>query len=146
MFEITVGVYTGERAVLDKWNKTGSRLTLTGSVRGDIDLVSPSVKVNRNLLPFYNYAYIPEFSGYYYITEINDYTRDISIITLKRDPLQTFAAGIKASPAIAARASDNHVNADYPDGKYKVLQSHDTSVINIGNLGLANTVILGFIK
>jgi hypothetical protein len=144
--QITLGVYTGERAVLDKWSKTGSKITIAGSVRGGIDAVTPIVTVNRQILPFYNYAYIDTYDSYYYITDLQNNTRDITDIVLSRDPLQTFAAGIKASPAIAARASDNHVNADYPDGKYKVLQSHDTSVINIGNLGLANTVILGFIK
>lgn len=146
VMNITLGVYTGERAVLDKWAHTSNKLTIAGSVRGGIDAVTPIVTVNRQILPFFNYAYIDTYDSYYYITELQNNTRDITDIVLSRDPLQTFAAGIKASPAIAARASDNHVNADYPDGMYKTLQSHDTSVYRLGNLGQSSIIIFGFVK
>lgn len=144
--QITIGVYTGKRAVLDKWARTSSKLTIAGSVRGGIDAVTPIVTVNRQILPFYNYAYIDTYDSYYYITDLQNNTRDITDIVLSRDPLQTFAAGIKASPAIAARASDDHVNADYPDSRYKTLQSNDTSIISIGNFGVSHEIVLGFIE
>lgn len=144
--QITIGVYTGKRAVLDKWARTSSKLTIAGSVRGGIDAVTPIVTVNRQILPFYNYAYIDTYDSYYYITDLQNNTRDITDIVLSRDPLQTFAGGIKLSPAIAARASDNHVNADYPDSRYQTLQSHDTSVYKIGNVGLSSEIILGYIR
>lgn len=144
--QITIGVYTGERAVLDKWAATASKISYAGSVRGSIDVVTPIVTVESQILTFYNYAYIDTYDSYYYITDLQNITRDITNIVLSRDPLQTFAGGIRNSPAIAARASDNHVNADYPDNKYKTLQSHDTSVYDLGNLGLSHTIIFGFVK
>ena len=144
--QITLGVYTGERAVLDKWAATTSKISYSGSVRGSIDVVTPIVTVNAQILTFYNYAYIDTYDSYYYITDLQNVTRDITNIVLSRDPLQTFSAGIKSSPAIAARASDNHVNADYPDSRYQTLQSNDTSVYKIGNVGLSSEIILGFIR
>lgn len=144
--QLVLGVYTGEKSVLDKWAKTGSRTTFEGAVRGEVNVVNPSIMVQGHVSTFYNYAYIAEFDSYYYITEINDYRRDLSIIVLKRDALQTFAGGIKGSPAIAARASDSHVNADYPDPQYKTLQSNGISIIPIGHFGVSSEIIFGFVK
>lgn len=135
--QLVLGVYTGEKAVIDKWSKTGSRTIFEGAVRGEVNVVNPSIMVQGHVSTFYNYAYIAEFDSYYYITEI---------IVLKRDALQTFAGGIKASPAIAARASDNHVNADYPDPQYKTLQSNGISIIPIGHFGVSSEIIFGFVK
>ena len=144
--QITIGVYTGERAVLDKWAATTSKISYSGTVRGSIDVVSPIVTVEAQILTFFNYAYIDTYDSYYYITDLQNVTRGITNIVLSRDPLQTFAGGIRNSPAIAARASDDHVNADYPDGRYKTLQSNDTSVYIIGNVGLTHDIIIGFIR
>lgn len=144
--QLVLGVYTGEKAVLDKWTKTGSRTAFEGAVRGEVNVVNPSIMVQGHVSTFYNYAYIAEYDSYYYITEINDFRRDLSIIVLKRDGLQTFAGGIKASPAIAARASDDHVNADYPDPQYKTLQSNGISIIPFGHFGVSSEIIFGFVK
>lgn len=144
--QITIGVYTGKRAVLDKWAATASKISYAGSVRGSIDVVSPIVTVEAQILTFYNYAYIDTYDSYYYITDLQNVTRDITNIVLSRDPLQTFAGGIRNSPAIASRASDNHVNADYPDSRYKTLQSNGYSVIPIGSFGVSHEIIFGFVK
>ena len=144
--KITLGVYTGEKNVLDKWAACTSKLEITGTLRDSIDFVSPVVTVQQSIRPFFNYAKIDIYNSYYYISNVVNTTRGLSEIYLSRDALQTFAAGIKGSPAIAARASDTHVNADYPDGKYKTLQSNFTSVYPLANLGLSHSIIFGFVK
>lgn len=132
--------------MLDKWQATTSKLEITGTLRDSLDVVSPVVTVQQSIRPFFNYAKIDIYNSYYYIANIVNTTRGLTEIYLTRDALQTFAAGIKGSQAIAARASDSHVNADYPDGKYKTLQSNFTSVYPLANLGLSHSIIFGFVK
>lgn len=124
----------------------GTPSTHTGAARGEIDTVSPVIMVAETIRGQYNYAYIPDFGGYYWISDITIVREGLTQITMNRDPLTTFAAGVRACPCIAARASDNHVNADYPDPRYKTLQSNGYSVIPIGSFGVSHEIIFGFVK
>lgn len=111
--KVTIGVYTGEKAVLDKWNSTTQKTTYTGTIRGEINAVSPVVTVQDTILPFFNYAKIELVDGetvneygYYYISNIVNDRTDLTEIVLSRDALETFSSGIKASPCIARRTTD----------------------------------------
>lgn len=125
----------------------GTPATYTGAARGEIDIVSPVIMVADTIRGDYNYAYIPDFgSGMYYWADITVLREGLTQITMNRDPLTTFATGVRACPGIAARASDNHVNADYPDPRYKTLQSNGYSVIPIGSFGVSHEIVFGFVK
>ena len=112
--KITIGVYTGEKNVLDKWSKTTQKTEYTGTIRGEINAISPVVAIQGTILPFFNFAKIELIDGetvseygYYYITNIINDRTDLTEFILSREPLQTFSAGIKASPCIARRTADS---------------------------------------
>lgn len=112
--KITIAVYTGEKNVLDKWNIATQKTEYTGTIRGEINAVSPVVAIQGTVLPFFNYAKIElvdgetvDLYGFYYIHNIINDRTDLTEIVLSRDPLQTFAAGIKTSPCIARRTTDS---------------------------------------
>ena len=74
----------------------------TGAVRGEISVEHPVIVVEA-LISVGNYAYIPDFGRYYWITDKNLLRSDLTEVTLKSDPLMTFADSIKACKIIANR-------------------------------------------
>lgn len=143
---MTINLYNVPEGRNHMYKTLSTPTTHTGAARGEIDTVSPVIMVADTIRGNYNYAYIPDFGMYYWISEITIVREGLTQITMNRDPLTTFAAGIRACAGIAARASDNHVNADYPDPRYKTLQSNGYSVIPIGSFGVSHEIIFGFVK
>lgn len=82
-----------------------SKGTLTGTLREGCSILDPIIKVegiSPSDLPFINYAEIPDYGRYYYITDIvligNLYELHMHI-----DVLETYKDQIKPLPAIIAR-------------------------------------------
>lgn len=116
------------------------------SPRGALDHVAPSILISAQITGKYNYAYIDTYGSYYWVKEISNERQNLTRVDLVRDPLTTFAAAIRTCPAIAARATDSHINADYPDGRYKILQSQQIGTYNLGSIGSGDSIIFGFVK
>ena len=100
----------------------GTPTTHTGIPRGEIDTVSPVIMVADTIRGEFNYAHIPDFGSgmYYWIADITIVREGLTQITMNRDPLTTFAAGVRACPCIAQRSGDlSKTTAFIPDARVK---------------------------
>lgn len=116
------------------------------SPRGALDHVAPSILISAEITGKYNYAHIDTYGSYYWVKEISNERQNLTRVDLVRDPLTTFAAAIKKCDCVASRATDSHINADYPDGRYKILQSQQIGTYNLGSIGSGDSIIFGFVK
>lgn len=64
--------------------------TMQGALRGETNVIRPRVLIESSGLPAANYAYIPDFGRYYYITERETVRNNMFQINLKSDPLMSF--------------------------------------------------------
>lgn len=64
--------------------------SIVGVLRGEADVVNPTIRVYSENLPLFNYAMIPEFSRYYYLRNVRAVRENIFDISLQSDPLMSF--------------------------------------------------------
>ena len=64
--------------------------TLTGTLRGEINIVSPIIRISNATFPAFNYAFIPDFGRYYYLRDVREIRADIWDLSLISDPLMSF--------------------------------------------------------
>lgn len=65
-------------------------VSMVGVLRGEADVVNPTIRVYSENLPLFNYARIPEFSRYYYLRNVRAVRENIFDISLQSDPLMSF--------------------------------------------------------
>lgn len=72
-------------------------VTLSGTLRNESNVVTPSIIINIENPTIYNYAYIEDFGRYYFITDYISLRTGIWQINLKSDVLMSFKDSILAS-------------------------------------------------
>ena len=92
-----------------KDNSTAYPATDTGSrfrcaVKTGSSIISPVVELSTEVLPAYNYAYIPNFKRWYYITNIT-YERGVWILSLACDVLASYKKEIGNINTFITRSS-----------------------------------------
>ena len=108
---------------MNKISKTPqSVFQLTGTLRDESSVVDPIIMVEHSNPITANYAYIQEFSRYYYIKDIEAVRTGIWRITMHTDVLKTFSQGILNSPCIVAKSSSKF-NLYLNDPDYKCQQN-----------------------
>ena len=102
---ITLQLYkqTSEPNRLDKSAYMSLVSTMTGALRADCDIVSPSIVVNDTSVPSYNYAYIPSLSRYYYIDSITSIARNMWRLDMRADVLMSWASQIRKMRGVVSR-------------------------------------------
>lgn len=88
-------------------------------IYNDNSISTPSIKIETDsVIPSgYNYAYIPDFGRYYYITDI-EVGNGFIIVNLSVDVLMTYKTAILGSEVIVSR-QQNQFNTYLADEKYK---------------------------
>ena len=81
---------------------TSNLITLTGSVRGECSVTDPVIEVYAVSVSS-NYAYITEFSRYYFIRKITCVRTGLFRLEMHVDVLETYKTPIKALTAIIKR-------------------------------------------
>ena len=117
---------------LSEVNTIGKTLTeesvRTGTLKDGGSVLSPSVVLTGENLSGYNYAYIPQFSRYYFIKEITSVKSGLWEISMRVDVLETYKDSIKANTAILKRQEkiwDMYIN----DEKFKAESTNKTATI-----------------
>ena len=112
-------------------------LRLEGTLRNESSVSNPSVLIEGNGVlsgDFFraNYAWIPDFSRYYYIKECTQIRNNLWQIDLVCDVLMSFATGIKASMAIVQETTlegDQRVNQYVANDSFARLVKDKTDII-----------------
>lgn len=85
--------------------------TLNGVLRKGTSVTDPVIEIESTVdIPdkLYNYAYIPKFERYYYITNIRLEHEKLWSISMHVDVLMSHWEGIKDSLALASRSSSQY--------------------------------------
>ena len=103
-------------------NKIGKSLskeiTMNGNLRDECSVISPTILVEHSNLAGYNYAYIPEFNRYYFITEITSVRNNLWRISLKVDVLESFKTDILNLNCIVDKQQNQSYSNNIDDGSY----------------------------
>lgn len=88
--------------------KVGKKLTnygtLTGTLKSGCSLITPEILVQSDKPILCNYAYIPNFGRYYFVTDVVSVRNNMYILILKRDVLESFKNGIYKNTAVLERS------------------------------------------
>lgn len=107
------------------FNKTLTELTtLTGTLREQSSIIDPVINIAGidDFIGSMNYAYIPEFNRYYFITNIESVRAGLWRVSFHVDVLYTYREQIKDNYAIIER---NEIEYDLKlnDGLFKTQQN-----------------------
>lgn len=102
---------------------------MSGELRNQTSVLNPSIRIeSADNISTYNYAYIPEFGRYYYISDITSVRTNCWIISLRCDVLMSYSAQIKALRPIIEREevgqSSGLIDSDMPININKKVQKY----------------------
>lgn len=97
---------------------TVSGAAYTGQLVEGTSVSNPDILVESATLPGGNYAHIPAFGRYYYITGIDSEHNGLWRIHMHVDVLKSYESQILANTAVIARSSDTF-NLYLEDSRYK---------------------------
>ena len=117
-----------------KDNSTARPATSAGTkykcaVKTGSSIISPVVEISVETLPSYNYAYIGNFSRWYFVTNIT-YERGLWVLSLACDVLASYKDEIGATSAYVTRSSYSW-DGDLIDRMYPVKAGYTISNINL---------------
>ena len=61
--------------------------TINGTIRSEVNILNPSITIESNSLPQFNYVYIEEFKRYYFVENIDIISNKLYVINLRIDVL-----------------------------------------------------------
>lgn len=124
--------------------KTLTNLTaLSGELREECDLINPVIRVEGMQYRSFNYAYIPDFNRYYFITGYRSLGHNMLELSLKVDVLMSYRTQILASTSYIERASLNTVTEPDIDDGSKISKSGLTDTVVEYNAGASASFTSG---
>lgn len=108
-----------------------NKLEITGTLRSETDLLNPSFMIEMNLTNAYNYAYIPDFGRYYYLSAPVTVRTGLVEYSAKVDVLQSWYTQFVQCPMTAERSFSTY-NAYLPDTQRKFEQRTLNQYVHIG--------------
>ena len=97
--------------------------TFHGQVRDAVDIMAPVLRFDTNEILPYNYAYIPEFNRYYYVTDRNAFREGLFDVTFSVDVLVSFAMDIAQLVVVADKQSMEENGDEYIDDSSLVAEN-----------------------
>lgn len=123
-------------------NKIGKSLSnelrLSGSLREESNVITPTILIEVENPSAYNYAYIPTFGRFYFIKEFISVRTNLWRIILESDPLESFKNEILSNSVII---SDTEITGafNYLSGDvWKSSVKESTDILQFPN-GLLNS-------
>lgn len=93
---------------VDKTNYLTEVTSLYGVLKEPVSITEPVISIEYELLPHFNYVYIPEFNRYYFIDDYVIDVNNIYILKLSIDVLMSYKQGILGTSAFITRTE--HIN------------------------------------
>lgn len=127
---LTIGfcVSSAEDNRLDKTAFLSAYEWLGGTLREESSIIAPTITVEHDGFPDWNYAYIPNFGRYYFITDIVSVRTNLWRISFRNDPMMSYKDEIKGTYAMIGRNEhefDRQVNDEaYPTEYRKSVEEY----------------------
>ena len=107
---------------LSEKNKIGkvlhNELSLNGNLREESSIINPTILVEHSNLSVYNYAYIPEFKRYYFVSEMSSVRNGLWRVSLSVDVLESYKTDILNLSCIVDKQQNQSYNNYIDDGSY----------------------------
>lgn len=113
---------------LSEYNALDKNLTelisLSGTLREQSSIIDPVINISDidNYIGSANYAYIPEFNRYYFITNIDSIRENLWRLSFHVDVLYTYREQIRENSAIIER-NENEYDLKLNDGLFQTQQN-----------------------
>lgn len=104
--------------------------SLTGVLRNPASVTDPVITIERDSPIGFNYAYIPEYRRYYFVTGISMIGDKLLALSLHVDVLMTYKDAIRDMNAIIKR-QENSFNLYLDDGIFKAYQNTKHKIIKL---------------
>ena len=78
---------------------------ITGTLRDEASIISPTIVIQSAEPIRFNYAYIPDFKRYYYINNVESVRTGVWRVYMEVDPLMSFKTDILALKVVANKQS-----------------------------------------
>lgn len=121
LFSLILYKNTAELNRVDKTEYLTQIGELTGCLRDGCSIVNPTIEIEYNKVPDFNYVYIPIFNRYYFVTDVESVVSGIWGISMNVDTLMTYRDGIRSCTAFVDRSED--VYNDYIVDKKRVIET-----------------------
>ena len=104
---------------------------LTGTLKNNTSIIDPTIRIEVNSdIVNCNYAYIPEFSRYYFIRDIVNISNNIWEISLHCDVLSSFWNEIKTNTVILNRVEKTSFSSpNLTDSRLPILTTKQTDIL-----------------
>ena len=122
---------TSEKNVLSK--TLTNEIITTGWLREESDIHSPVVTIETSNITNYNYAYIPEFGRYYFISEITSVRTGFWRVSMVCDVLMSFRTYILNSYGIIDHTQITDISEYMRSDIWQTLVKDKTDIINFPN-------------
>ena len=107
------------------------KFELTGTLRGETNVINPEILIEHTNPTGYNYAYIPEFNRYYFINEFTSVRNGLWRVRLAVDVLETYKTQIKQMSAIIDKQKNKgNSNLYLNDGSYVIDSRSYNTILN----------------
>lgn len=107
------------------------KFEMTGTLRGETNVVNPEIMIEHANPTGYNYAFIPEFNRYYFINEFTAIRNGLWRVRLVVDVLETYKSQIKQMPAIIDKQQNKgNSNLYLNDGSYVIDSRSYNTILN----------------
>ena len=132
--EITLYTNESEKNKLEK--TLDHPILLEGTLRDESSIINPIILISSNKedIPYmYNYAYIPAFGRYYFITDIESVRTGIWRVSMHVDVLMSYKEQIKNLNVIINNSEETGANNYLSGNQWITNVKNTTSIVNFPN-------------
>ena len=132
--EITLYTNESEKNKLEK--TLDHPILLEGTLRDESSIINPIILISseKEDIPYmYNYAYIPAFGRYYFITDIESVRTGIWRVSMHVDVLMSYKEQIKNLNVIINNSEETGANNYLSGNQWITNVKNTTSIVNFPN-------------
>lgn len=132
--EITLYTNESEKNKLEK--TITNSILLEGNLRNESSIINPVILISSNKedIPYmYNYAYIPAFGRYYFITDIESVRTGIWRVSMHVDVLMSYKEQIKNLNVIINNSEETGANNYLSGNQWITNVKNTTNIVNFPN-------------
>lgn len=129
-FDINLYQNSAEVNRVDKTDYITGVGTLSGALREECSMLTPSIVYQSSDVPTFNYVYIPIFNRYYYVTSLSSVSKNVWRMELNCDVLMTYKEQIFLMQGVIGR-QENDYNPLLVDNELPTQNNPIVEVIDI---------------